>query len=256
MQDNPPGLTPPHILYSSPIQLQEQYQPEPSPPTNLIFYHHVIDLLSLPAKVVNAGIVLIDAITAINNKTKTADDVFRKGTVANNLLIKTRRALASRVNDASSLLRARIAATFFAAANAKSPLTGLSPVPALRLLAAAATADPASLDLLRQILATIDRNNTLLNNFLSRIAEKSSSLSSLSSESPALLTAKKLRRSARQAFNRSNTGDSSSRGSSRSNTRGSTKGSSRSNISKTSKSKSSAQGAAKGSRTIPPSLKL
>ncbi|EKD18937.1 hypothetical protein MBM_03179 [Drepanopeziza brunnea f. sp. 'multigermtubi' MB_m1] len=110
----------------------------------------------------------MDAMTAINNKTKTADDVFRKGTVANNLLIKTRRALASRVSDASSFLRARIAAAFFAAVNAKGPLASLSLVPALRLLAAAATADPASLDLLRQILAAIDRNNTLLSNFLSR----------------------------------------------------------------------------------------
>ncbi|EKD17635.1 hypothetical protein MBM_04004 [Drepanopeziza brunnea f. sp. 'multigermtubi' MB_m1] len=122
----------------------------------------------LLAKVVNAGIVLINAMTAINNRTKTADDVFRKSTVANNFFIKTRRAFAFRVSDASSFLRARVAAASFAAVNTRSPLASLSLVSALRLLAAAATADPASLDLLRQILAAVDRNNTLLSNFFSR----------------------------------------------------------------------------------------
>ncbi|EKD14518.1 hypothetical protein MBM_07239 [Drepanopeziza brunnea f. sp. 'multigermtubi' MB_m1] len=105
--------------------------------------------ISLFAEVVSAGIVLMDAMTAIDNRTRTADDVFRKGTVANNFFIKTRRAFASRVGDASSFLRARVAAASLAAANAGGPLASLGPVPALRLLAAAATADPASLDLLR-----------------------------------------------------------------------------------------------------------
>ncbi|EKD12135.1 hypothetical protein MBM_09715 [Drepanopeziza brunnea f. sp. 'multigermtubi' MB_m1] len=102
---------------------------------------------SPPTLLSNASVAVLSSQLA--SPTKTADDVFRKGTVANNLLIKTRRALASRISDASSLLQARVAAASLAAANAKGPLAGLSPVPALRLLAAAATADLASLDLLR-----------------------------------------------------------------------------------------------------------
>ncbi|EKD20574.1 hypothetical protein MBM_01256 [Drepanopeziza brunnea f. sp. 'multigermtubi' MB_m1] len=125
-----------------------------------------VGVSSSPTNLLNASVAVLSSQLA--SPTKTADDVFRKSTIANNLFIKTRRALASRVSDASSFLRARIAAASFAAANAKGPLIGLSPVPALRLLAAAATADLASLDLLRQILAAIDRNNTLLNNFLNR----------------------------------------------------------------------------------------
>ncbi|EKD14257.1 hypothetical protein MBM_07487 [Drepanopeziza brunnea f. sp. 'multigermtubi' MB_m1] len=125
-----------------------------------------VDASSPPTNLSNASVAVLSSQLA--SSTKTADDVFRKGIVANNLLIKTRRTLASRISNASSLLRARIAAASFAAANAKGPLAGLDPVPALRLLAAAATADLASLNLLRQILAAIDRNNTLLSNFLSR----------------------------------------------------------------------------------------
>ncbi|EKD18861.1 hypothetical protein MBM_03103 [Drepanopeziza brunnea f. sp. 'multigermtubi' MB_m1] len=121
---------------------------------------------SPPTNLSNVSVAVL--LSQLASSTKTADDVFRKSTVANNLLIKTRRAFASRVSDASSLLRARVAAASLAAANAKGPLASLSPVPALRLLAAAATADPASLDLLRQILAAVDRNNTLLSNFLNR----------------------------------------------------------------------------------------
>ncbi|EKD17338.1 hypothetical protein MBM_04915 [Drepanopeziza brunnea f. sp. 'multigermtubi' MB_m1] len=106
-------------------------------------------LVSYPTFRLTLVIVLMDAMTAMDNRTGTADDVFREGTVANNLFIKTRRAFASRVSDASSFLRARVAAAFSAAANARGPLVSLSPVPALRLFAAVATADLASLDLLR-----------------------------------------------------------------------------------------------------------
>ncbi|EKD17637.1 hypothetical protein MBM_04006 [Drepanopeziza brunnea f. sp. 'multigermtubi' MB_m1] len=125
-----------------------------------------VGAFSSPTNLLNTSVAML--LSQLASSTKTADDVFRKGIVANNLLIKTRRALAFRVSNASSFFRTRIAAASFAAANAKGLLASLGPVLALRLLAAAATADLASLDLLRQILAIVDRNNTLLSNFLSR----------------------------------------------------------------------------------------
>ncbi|KAI9053015.1 hypothetical protein LZ554_003285 [Drepanopeziza brunnea f. sp. 'monogermtubi'] len=127
--------------------------------------------IALPEGAHRAGVALLDAMDDMDNGNGSARAIFDAATKANDLLTRIRRAAKSRSGDASFPLRPRANTSSPAAANVADGLAGLDPVPILRLpaAAAAAPADPTSLDLLRQILAAVDRNNTLLATFVNHM---------------------------------------------------------------------------------------